>query len=256
MSSSLRWRFLRLLYLWHRRLGIAALLLFVILASTGVMLNHTRSLRLDQRPVTNEWLLAWYGMTPARPEMVFRVGEHYLLQQVTRLFLDTRPLGSSEEALVGAAWLDGMILAVSENRLLAYTPEGELIESQPLPGQLAGKAARAGVWNDRLMVAARDNTAMSIDSNLLKWRDQSILPGVEWSRPVPPPAELAEAMRSMDSPLNLERLVLDLHSGRLFGRYGVYVMDGAAGILLLLGLSGGYLWLRQHLRRRQRKEKE
>ncbi len=137
MSGSLRWRFLRLLYLWHRRLGIAALLLFVTLVITGLMLNHTGYLRLDQRPITSNWLLAWYGMTPAQPKTAFIIGDHYLLQQDTRLFLDARPLGSSEETLVGAAWLNGMAVAVTETRLLAYTPEGELIESQPLPGQLA-----------------------------------------------------------------------------------------------------------------------
>ena len=256
MSSSPRWRFLRLLYLWHRRLGIAALLLFVILVITGLMLNHTQSLRLDQRPVTSNWLLAWYGMTPARPEMAFRIGEHYLLQQLTQLFLDTQPLPSSEETLVGAAWLNGMAMAVTETRLLAYTLEGELIESQPLPKQLADKVARAGVWNDRLLLATRDDMGMSIDGNLLEWRMESIPPAVEWSRPVPPPVDLAEALQAVESPLNMERLVLDLHSGRLFGRNGVYVMDGAAVVLLLLGLSGGYLWLRQHLRRHQVKSKE
>ena len=42
--------------------------------------------------------------------------------------------------------------------------------------------------------------------------------------------------------LSWERVLLDLHSGRLFGRYGTWVMDIAAGLLLVLVMTGIWLW--------------
>ena len=48
-----------------------------------------------------------------------------------------------------------------------------------------------------------------------------------------------------DEVLPIERLLLDLHSGRFFGRFGPWVMDAAAVLIVLLGVSGTWIWLRR-----------
>ena len=45
-------------------------------------------------------------------------------------------------------------------------------------------------------------------------------------------------------------MLLDLHSGRIFGEYGVYLMDAAA--VALLWLSGSGLWVWWQRRRKQK----
>lgn len=47
---------------WHRRIGLLAAALVAILAISGIVLNHREALQLDQRAITTEWLLQWYGM--------------------------------------------------------------------------------------------------------------------------------------------------------------------------------------------------
>ena len=42
--------------------------------------------------------------------------------------------------------------------------------------------------------------------------------------------------------LTLERVMLDLHSGRIFGDFGIYIMDAAAVALLWLSGSGLWVW--------------
>jgi hypothetical protein len=44
--------------------------------------------------------------------------------------------------------------------------------------------------------------------------------------------------------LTLERLMLDLHSGRLFGLGGTWLMDIVAALLVILAASGMWLWSR------------
>ena len=56
---------------------------------------------------------------------------------------------------------------------------------------------------------------------------------------------------SLEQRVTLARLLGDLHSGRLFGRAGVWFVDAAAILLLLLALSGPALWWRQYRRRRR-----
>jgi uncharacterized iron-regulated membrane protein len=45
--------------------------------------------------------------------------------------------------------------------------------------------------------------------------------------------------------LSAERVMLDLHSGRILGRAGVYLVDAAAIVFLLLAVSGTWLWARR-----------
>ncbi|MCB2385418.1 PepSY-associated TM helix domain-containing protein [Thalassolituus alkanivorans] len=53
------------------------------------------------------------------------------------------------------------------------------------------------------------------------------------------PAELAAARNES---ISWQRVLLDLHSGRWFGSWGVWVVDVAALILLFLALSGAWIW--------------
>ena len=45
--------------------------------------------------------------------------------------------------------------------------------------------------------------------------------------------------------LTVDKIILDLHTGRFFGAFGSLVMDGAAIALLLLSVTGIYMWYRR-----------
>jgi uncharacterized iron-regulated membrane protein len=67
---------------------------------------------------------------------------------------------------------------------------------------------------------------------------------------VPWPADVGARVAVHFAPsLPLERVLLDVHSGRIFGRYGPLAMDLAALALAVLALSGIWIYLRT-LRRR------
>jgi uncharacterized iron-regulated membrane protein len=83
-----------------------------------------------------------------------------------------------------------------------------------------------------------------ITNDGIKWAEQHYLSDDER-------AQLLAAFRG--NSLKLERVILDLHSGRIFGRYGVYLMDAAATALLWLSLSG--LWVWSSRRHKMRKKK-
>src|SRR5260221_13933957 len=63
----LRLFLLRLLRRWHARIGFSAMLFFLILAVTGLILNHGEGLGLDGRYVHAGWLARWYGIQSNLP---------------------------------------------------------------------------------------------------------------------------------------------------------------------------------------------
>ena len=54
--------------------------------------------------------------------------------------------------------------------------------------------------------------------------------------------------------LTLDKVVLDIHTGRFFGSAGEWLMDIAAIALLLLSASGLYMWYRKPERKKKKKK--
>ena len=52
----------RTILAWHRWLGLASALFLLSLSITGLALNHTEFLKLDQVQVKNSFLLKRYGI--------------------------------------------------------------------------------------------------------------------------------------------------------------------------------------------------
>mgnify|MGYP001548171227 CR=1 FL=1 len=58
--------------------------------------------------------------------------------------------------------------------------------------------------------------------------------------------------RLIGEPLTLERVLLDVHSGRILGAAGVWLADLVGLLLLVIAVSGCYVWLSKPGRFRRR----
>ena len=257
MSRHHRW--IRALYLWHRRLGVAAALLVILLAVTGILLNHTDRLGLANRPVHNALLLDWYGIRAPEPPSGWQANGHWFTALDGTLFLDDRPVTEARGALRGVAALPplGAYLLAFDRNLLLLDESGRVIEWMAPPAGLDDRILGLAGPHDGLPVLVTRTGAWIPDAELATWRP---LAGTDIPSPKPPAAlpsplghRIAQWARSRR--ISMERLLLDLHSGRLFGRHGPWVMDAAALLLLLLAVSGGFLWLRQLWKRHRHRHR-
>lgn len=236
-------RLVGLLWRWHRRLGLLAALFVLLVASSGVVLNHTDGLGLDRRFVSWNWLTAAYG-DPASALSAFRLERHWLSRTASGVvYLDTREVAACRGELVGALQQGDLLLAACAEELLLVTARGELVESAiagtglPVPvqsiGLIDGEVALQveGEW----WLADLDRMAFSRrppgGGAEMQQRLQARLPD-DILRELPVP----------DRWLTWERVLLDLHSGRLFGRLGVLWVDLVGVFLCVLAMSGTAMW--------------
>jgi hypothetical protein len=119
---------LRSLYVWHRYLGVSAAVFVIVLAASGLALNHTEILRLDERHVRSQALLGWYGIEAPEPGESYAAGAHIVTRVGERLFLDTTPLPGEYRELTGVVAAPGLLIVVADGNALLLTPQGELIE--------------------------------------------------------------------------------------------------------------------------------
>jgi len=230
---------------WHRRIGVAAALFVILIAFTGFALNHAAALQLDRLVIRSPTVLGWYGI--ALPETLagFRVGERWISRVGGRVFLDEQPLAECRGELVGAVALGAERAAVCAGELLLFDDEGLLLDRIDATYRLPVPVAAAGMAAGQLVLRARGQL-FTVALEAPEFEPRSDDAGVLWARPQALPEKLVAALApfAAGGDITLERLLLDLHSGRLLGIRGVWLMDAVALALVLLALSGLTAWRR------------
>ena len=242
-------RVLLLLFLrrWHARIGLAAVVFFLFLAATGVVLNHTSGLDLDARYVHATWLARWYGIAAEPPRRAFRTATHDLVAANGRWALDGRVSGEKFPQPIGVVELPDMIVVASSASLYLYGNDGVLIERLERNALPAVPIQAIGAGAQRLVLRTASGTFESSDA--LSWQ-----PGprdaIAWSAPADLSIAERERYAEMLGPgISVQRILIDLHSGRFAGRYGPLAVDLLAVFLGALSLSGAWLFLKRKHRR-------
>lgn len=230
---------------WHRKLGIGAALFVILLAITGMLLNHTQELGLHEIYVQNETLLNWYDIGTKSPVTGYQVDGNWIVQVGERLFFNRELFDEQTVALHGAVTFDDMIVIAAKDRLLLISRQGEMIEKLGGAEGVPAGMKNIGISVDNQLVVSAAHGVYIVDIDSPEWQESEHIEA-QWSVAATLPAalrmELLQSYRGMGLPL--ERVILDLHSGRLLGSWGELFMDFIALLFIFLALSGSWMWLR------------
>lgn len=233
---------------WHHRLGAVLGLVVILFAITGVLLNHSQSLHLDQRLIQSPLLLRWYDIEIPEP-VAFAVGDHWVSHWGgNQLYFQEREVSYCEAPMSGAVlWRQQIVVACADG-LVLLTAAGEFIERvgsiYQLPLPLTGVAV------DGALYLQTPDAVYRADLDAMAW--QRVPDTIAAAESVALPAELEAELRGAvaAAELTLERVLADIHSGRILGAAGTWLADIAALGMVFLGFSG--LWMWWHLRQRRR----
>ncbi len=231
---------------WHRYIGLGASVFVLFLVISGLGLNHAHQLGLDQRHVAPRWLLHWYGLGEPEQLISFAVGDRWLSFAGSQLYLDDHPVATASRG-VGAISFGDWLVAAGEEELLLLDRDGKLVEKLPWKPIGAGPVEAVGNAENGFVVVESAGKVWLADDELLHWSAlEAPLAGTVWSTAEAPPVAVRQAILRQYSGkgLSLERLLLDVHSGRIFGWVGLLVYDLLALILGFSALSGLVLWWR------------
>jgi hypothetical protein len=231
---------------FHRSLGGGAAIFVIFMVMSGLTLNHSNGLGLDQRHATQAFLLDWYGLgAPERLES-YALGNDWLSFAGSQVYLNGESVATVSNG-VGAVNNDDMLIAAGSDELLLLDQDGALVERLPWGPPGAGPIEALGLLEDGAVVVRTATRLWQADTQLLTWEAiGEAPPATLWSSPVPAPENLHQAITRQyrGEGINLERLLLDIHSGRFFGRAGVFFYDLVALAVGFLAISGLVFWLR------------
>ena len=112
----------------HKFTGIAVCVFLIHLSITGIFLNHTEDLGLDEKYTDSPMILALYNISMPNKEESFLVDNYFISRFGNQVFLDNQPVFKSEVPITGAIIFNQMLVIAIENELVLLTEEGELME--------------------------------------------------------------------------------------------------------------------------------
>lgn len=246
-------RGLRSVFQWHRYVGLTACLLLMMLVVTGMLLNHTEQLALDRTWADSDLLLEWYGIDAPKIDAAFRTANHWIIQVEDQIYVGRAPLDeAARSGLRGAIEASGLVAVAVDSTILLLTRSGELVEQLGDAEGVPSALRRIGHTERGRVIADAAHGLYTTDENFLTWRPYRGTERVLWPRLQSPPQRLARNLREhyRSHILPVERVVLDLHSGRILGSWGIFAVDAAAVLLFFLAFSGCWLWYERYRKRK------
>jgi hypothetical protein len=227
---------------WHSKVGVGLFWLLIVLSATGIALNHTDRLGLAKTILNHPTLLSWYGLeAQPRPSATvhnqrYELRSHAVAGQwVGQIYREAQPLTHCTPPLLGSTQLSNQLgLLLCGQELIVVTADGELFDTwTSLDGLPSG-------------LVALDNSAgqaIGLHSDGRRWLldiDLFTATAIASAQPLPEPQQIADA-----AGISLQTLLLDLHSGRLFGALGIWIVDIAGVLFSLLAVTGLWSFLRR-----------
>lgn len=239
---------------WHRRLGMFCALFIMLMAITGVVINHSNHLSIDSAPVQQAWLLDYYGITPANKLVIYQTQPLSLASSDNLIWVQHQLAVEADSPIKGMITLGKMILAVDSNHLYMVSRDGELMEKQDASMGLPRGIEAIG-FDGQVWLKTHDEYFMA-DDDLIEWTKSMPFAPIPWSQALDTQAAQAESdtisLLARSSHLTWERVILDIHSGRFFGSLGPWFMDLVALSLIIMAISGIYLWQQSRPKKKTR----
>lgn len=229
----------------HRIFGVSSLLFLVLLALSGLILNHADGLGLSRHAV-GPWLLSIYGAEVPPVDSAFAAGGVTFATSADTLYANGVEFAKNADLLIGVVVVDGGIIVATSNEFFVTNSDAALVERYAPDTE--GPISRLGIENQRVIVATEDAYSefdplrMSLSAPI-----SSTVDSIAWSLPTILSDEQAQQIGTavLGQAFNWERVLLDLHSGRILPTVGRYIADITALCLLYMCFSGFVLWTRR-----------
>jgi hypothetical protein len=245
---------------WHKRAGLFAFFFMGWLGLSGILLNEASDLNLNSVRIDWTWLMSIYGLHAEPPMSALPGGGHWLAVAGGNTVLDGKPLAQGIDAPLGfvGAQEPGepgkqMLYVARADSVVLLKPDGSRVDELRMPPLPIAAIRRIGTLEGQVSSIAIQggDTAYQSDDEGESWKPVPAT-AVHWSELRPLPQDQRAKLVPFSRPsVSMQQILVDTHSGRLFGRFGTYFVDAVGLAALLLATTGIWMYWRTASARRK-----
>lgn len=229
---------------WHRLLGVVFAIPLVWLSISGLLLRHAERLGLDGKLVRSSWLLERYGMIPEGEPRGVQAGGRQVAEWGENVFVGGA-LVEESGVLVGSVARGRDLVVALEDYLLVYDAGGMLVDQLGEESLPAVPLESVGLDPGGAVMVRSGGVVFRLARDFL---GHAVAPGAEvtWSRLADLPGDAAEDLEvllAQQAGISCYRVLLDSHSGNLFGPVTQWAVDlTAVGVIVLTVMGIGLVF--------------
>ncbi len=212
----------------------------LVLVATGIPLQFTEQLQLGRAEVGVNWLQSSYGIVAPESLLVSaQVSQIGGVVLIADRVIDSDYMRAGN--LVGSTTHESATSVAFENAFFLVPLDSTMPIEVTTPPE---RILRFGTVADALVIDTAQGIYASNDLGA-SWQSSAspLLSQASWHGATRKQADPASRERYRASRLSWERVLTDMHSGRLFGQPGEWVMNIASIVLILLAMTGLVMWV-------------
>jgi len=228
---------------WHKKIGIYIAIFVIFLAISGIALNHSEKFKLNTTFIKMEWLLDLYQIGPASEPIGYLSSNNWVIQVGKRIYFNNKEIINDTNELVGMVRINNTYVIAYDGKLMLLNKKGEILELLTGAEGVPAGMTKIGYDEQYNIVIKSAHGYYRANLDILQWSEYDFI-NANWSSASkitePLKANILEKYRGTG--LTVERTLLDLHSGRIFGKWGVYFVDLIAVLFVFIALTGFWMW--------------
>lgn len=230
---------------WHRRIGIFFSLLILYITISGMILNHSDDLNLSKKYIGSNFLLNLYQIKAAQSIHSFTLSSHKLSSIDNQFWFDDKLINNNSQTLQSAIYFQHIYFSLFSDELWLLNKDGLLIDTMTHDNGLPQNVEKLGIFKHHLYLKTSDEIYV-LDEAFTSWQAVTFEVLPKWSQLSHlSDTEIAHyQQRYRSNIIAWQRFIQDLHSGRILTRFSKIFLDLIGMGLLLLSLTGLFMWLR------------
>jgi len=213
----------------HHSVGMFLAFFLVVISLTGIALNHSGAMRLDERTVP-AFIASRYYSTEDVSGYYLNDRHYYVIGG--KLFIDRKEVSLCEE-INGAIRIDDQAAVLCLSELLVFSSDHQFSERIGSSFGFPENVRRIASHKNQLLLGLGEDI-YSFDVETLKLQPGPTDGGtVVWSEAGRVPNSLL-----LSESVSWQKFILDLHSGMFFGAGGIWLTDLVGVLTIAMAVSG------------------
>lgn len=234
----------------HKIIGLSVCLIIIHLSITGIILMYPSTFKLQETYFKNRYISSLYDMYTVADVRALEAAEEDLGIIKSKAIVSDMVIETGINNVLGALKTNNLIFVLNNKKLILIQESDyglEIIKDEKIPFQ----ALSIGKDNDNILIKGTEDKFYIVNENLSFSLAKNNEIEFNETPLVLPEEEIARyyLLQVQGPGVQALRLFADLHNGRFFGPFVMFIFAITSILVIFLSISGSYMTIKPSIKR-------
>ena len=234
----------------HKIIGLSVCLIIIHLSITGIILMYPSTFKLQDTYFKNRYISSLYDMYTVADVRVLEAAEEDLGIIKSKAIVSDMVIETGINNILGALKADNLIFVLNNKKIILIQESDyglEIIKDEKIPFT----ALSIGKDNDNILIKGTEDKFYIVNENLSFSLAKNNEIEFNETPLVLPEEEIARyyLLQVQGPGVQALRLFADLHNGRFFGPFVMFIFAITSILVIFLSISGSYMTIKPSIKR-------